>query len=221
MGGMTIPLVLQGASMLTGNSASRKASNAASDASDAQNSLLQWSKQLGEQYGPGLLNTVWNLAMNPYQNSYATNLTERSRQGIESGYRPAFAQMAQGLSSRGMWNPYSSQAQRGTTALDLKRGSDVSNMYSTQKASQEEEQMNRLGTFSNLLAQLRGSNIQAASAYSNPISTYSQLASGASGAVGQGAGSIAQLLMLNNMMKQKSSGSGLNDSDYINWYFNQ
>ena len=211
MGGMTIPLIISAFGAMSGASSARKAGNQAADASQAQNALLQWSKELGQQNGPDLLSNVWNLAMNPNENAYARGLTERSRQGIEAGYRPAFANALQGLSSRGLYagGAYGSEPGRAAGALDRARGGAVANLYQTKYASQEQEQMNRLAQFSNLLAQLRGSNISAAEAYNSPMQMYAGMAQQGGQNMGNALGGIAQMYWLKDLMKKYPASTAM------------
>ena len=184
--------------------AAKAAGNQAQQLSNEQRALLQQILQWGNQYGTPLLQKSYEWATNPYETPYERVLRERTRQDIEKSYRPAYAKTMQGLSNRGMLNPYNSVLPSYTASLDRARGGAVANMYMQEKANAQNEEGNRLQAFSNLLSQLRGGNVSGAGAYSQPISTYAGLAQQAGASAGSTIGSLIQWLIMQSKKNQNT-----------------
>lgn len=201
-----IPAIVAGLGYLTSKKTASGAGAQAEQLSAEQRALLQQILQWGQKYGEPALAKAYDWATNPYENAFERGLTERTRQGIETAYRPAYGQMMQGLSSRGMMNPYNSVMPQYTAALERNRAGQVSGMYQQQQANKQNEMGNRLQAFSNMLSQMRGGNVSGAGAYQSPINTYAGLASQAGASGGNAIAQLLQWLML--QQQKKGTGTG-------------
>ena len=203
-----IPALIGAGSAYLSSASQRKASNQAGDVaqglSQEQMAILRQILQNMQQYGGPLLERGWEYASKPGETAMDRNQYARGLENINTQFRPAYANLQQGLSNRGLIGSPNTFGASATSAMDRARAGALGDFTMDWRSNMVGQQGERLGQFGDLLAQLTGGQTGAAGAYNQPISTYAGLASGGAGGTQD---LLSALINMYGLSKLKGAGS--------------